>query len=182
MWSSLPEFNIAVRIAAEPSLGIPAGPIFSEMPSTEHWSGVKTCAQVTVGDAGTPGSCGHLIGGWSGSGFRLGDWYVRHTKGGASEVASERYGWVRFDGDGAFDPTGWPGGDGTGCALGGGEGGCHCATQHGRMLSDTGSHRVGGRGSAGRRSVGILTVRAPDLRSVIHGSASRDAGEPKVAP
>lgn len=51
--------------------------------------------------------------------FRLADWYVRHTTGGAPALVSEWYGWVQFDQDGAFDPTGWPGGEDKGCALGG---------------------------------------------------------------
>lgn len=60
-----------------------------------------------------------LVPAFAGREFRLADWYVRHTNGGAPEVLSEWYGWVQFDQDGAFDPTGWPGGEDTGCALGG---------------------------------------------------------------
>lgn len=51
-WSSSPEFNIALFALL---LNLPweflQVPFFSEMPRTEHWSGVKTCAQATAGAA-----------------------------------------------------------------------------------------------------------------------------------
>jgi hypothetical protein len=51
-WSYSPEFNIAIFALL---LNLPweflQVPFFSEMPSTEHWNGVKTCVRATAGDA-----------------------------------------------------------------------------------------------------------------------------------
>ena len=51
-WSYSPEFNIAIFALL---LNLPweffQVPLFREMPTIDHWSGVKTCAQATAGDA-----------------------------------------------------------------------------------------------------------------------------------
>lgn len=51
-WTYSPEFNIAIFAVL---LNLPweflQVPFFSEMPSTDHWNGVKTCARATLGDA-----------------------------------------------------------------------------------------------------------------------------------